>query len=122
MIKKLLLLFVLLVIIAAGAVYFWIWPTAQQYLASMGAILQQPYGNVEELLPVLPVEEVGLGIDQILSVLPILRKIGADGLRQIQELAANGFTAEEAQQILKMLQDKLSAVEISQLQELFKTQ
>lgn len=122
MLKKLLLLFTLCLAIAIGAAYFWLWPMAQQYLASIGAVLQQSYGNIEKALPVLPSEGEVLGLDRLVSILPILKKIGAEGLLQIKELAADGFTAEEARQVFEILRNQLSTQEISQLQELLKMQ
>jgi len=109
---------VICLVIVAGAVYFWVWPMAQQQLASLSTILQQPPVGVEEILPALPTEELGIGLGELLAALPILEQIGIEGLSQIQELAEGGFTAEEAQQALAILQDKLSATELSQLQEL----
>lgn|GEM_PF-1399343 len=108
----------LCLVIVAGAVYFWLWPMAQQYLASLNTILQQSPAAVEEILPALPTEDLGIGLSELLTALPILEQIGIDGLSQIQELAGAGFTGEEAQQALAILQEKLSAAELSQLQEL----
>lgn len=109
---------ILCLVIVVGAVYFWVWPMAQQQLASLSEILQQAPAGVEGILPALPTEELGIGLGELLAALPILEQIGIDGLSQIQELAEAGFTAEEAQQALSILQDKLSAAELSQLKEL----
>lgn len=109
-------------VILATVVYFWLWPMAQQYLASLNTILQQSFHNLETALPALPVEVEGINLDKLLAVLPILGQIGAAGLMQIQELAADGFTMEEAQQVIEILQNKLSPAELSQMQELLKTQ
>lgn len=105
-------------VIVAGAVYFWVWPMAQQQLASLSELLRQPPAGIEEALPALPAEEWGIGINEFLGALPMLERIGLDGLSQIQGLAEGGFTAEEAQQALAILQEKLSAAELSQLTEL----
>ncbi|MEW6663322.1 MAG: hypothetical protein ACOY9Y_05580 [Bacillota bacterium] len=126
MLKKLLLLFTLCLAIClaivVGVAYFWLWPMAQQYLASIGAVLQQSYGNIEKSLPVLFPEGEALGLKGLVSLLPILEKIGAEGLVQIKELAAGGFTMDEAQQALEILRNQLSTEEISQLRELFNMQ
>ncbi|MEW5921763.1 MAG: hypothetical protein AB1796_12625 [Bacillota bacterium] len=122
MLKKLLLLFALCLAIAVGAAYFWLWPMAQQYLASIGAVLQQSYGNIEKSLPILPSEGEVLGLDRLVSILLILGNIGAEGLLQIKELAADGFTMGEAQQALEILRNQLSTEEISQLRELLNMQ
>jgi len=120
MLKKLLLLLALCLAIVVGVAYFWLWPMAQQYLASIGGILQQSYGNIEKSLPALLPEGETLGLDRLVSILPFLGKIGAEGLLQIKELAAGGFTAEEARQVFEILQNQLSTEEISRLQELLK--
>lgn len=117
MLKKLLLLFTLCLAIAVGAAYFWLWPMAQQYLASIGAVLQQSHADIDKSLPILSPEGEALGFKELASTLPILEKVGAEGLAQIYELAAGGFTTEEAQQALEILRNQLSAEEISQLQE-----
>lgn len=113
-----LMVLALCLVIVAGAVYFWLWPMAQQYLASLTTILQQSPAAVEEILPALPTEELGIGLGELLVALPIIEQIGIEGLTQIQELASAGFTAEEAQQALAILQERLSAAELAQLQEL----
>jgi len=113
-----LVLLALGLVIVAGAVYFWLWPMAQRYLASLSAILQQSPAAVEEILPALPMEELGIGLGDLLAAVPIIEKLGIEGLTQIQELASGGFTAEEAQQVLAILQEKLSAAELAQLKEL----
>jgi hypothetical protein len=117
-----LLLLTFCLVILATAAYFWLWPMAQQYLASLNTILQQAYHNLEMALPALPAEVGSTGLDNLLAVLPILGQIGTAGLMQIQELAADGFTVEEAQQVIDILQNKLSPAQISQLLELLKTQ
>lgn len=122
MLKKLLLLFTVCLAIVVGVAYFWLWPMAQQYLASIDTVLQHSYGNIENPLPVLFPEGEALGLDRLVSVLPILGKIGVEELLQIKELAAGGFTAEEARQALEILRSQLSTEEMSQLQELLKMQ
>lgn len=108
----------LCLVIVVGAVCFWLWPMAQQHLASLSAILLQAPAGAEGILPALPTEQWSIGINELLAALPMLEKIGIEGLMQIQKLADAGFTAEEARQALAILQDRLSTAELSQLREL----
>lgn len=119
MIKKLMILSLLcLTIIIVGA-YFIVWPMALQYLTAITTVLQPAIENIQESIPALPPEgEVGVG--GLIALLPIIERIGAEGLVQIKEIAEGGVTKEEAQQALNILRKQLSAEELSQLRALLK--
>jgi len=112
MIKVFLIIVVLLLAIIIGAVYFVLWPLAQQYLVAITAVLQPVLESVSETLPAVPPEGVE-GIAGLLGLLPILESIGADVLGQFKELAAGGVTIEEAQQALDILRQKLPAEDLA---------
>lgn len=121
MIKKLVIFSVLCLAILIGGAYFILWPLAQQYLASMSAVLRPALENVTEPLQVLPPEGVG-GIAELVAIWPLLEKIGLETFTQISELAADGVTIEEAQQALDILRNQLSAEELAQLLAVFNLQ
>ncbi|RJX24836.1 MAG: hypothetical protein C4554_08165 [Dethiobacter sp.] len=116
MIKKLLLLILCLFIIV-GAAYYILWPMAQQYLAAVNIVLQPAIENIRETLPAVAPKEVA-GIGDLIAILPILERIGVEGLVQIKEIAAGGVTREEAQQALDILSKQLSPEEIARLKAL----
>jgi len=121
MIKKIVIFFFLCLAILVGAAYFILWPLAQQYLASVSAVLRPAVENIAEPLQVLPPEGVG-GIGELIAILPLLEKIGMETFAQISELAADGVTMEEAQQALEILRNQLSAEELAQLLAVFNLQ
>ena len=121
MIKKLMILFLLCLTIVIGAAYFVIWPLAQQFLAAADTVLQPALANMQEALPALP-QEGELGIVGLIALLPILERLGVEGISQIQQLAADGIIGEEAQQVLDILRERLSAEELSQLRSLLNIQ
>lgn len=115
MLGKLLVLFALFLAMVIGAAYYVLWPLAQQYLTAVKAALVPAVESVRETVPALPTE---VGLDGLLAILPLLERIGLEGLAQIKGLAEGGITAEEAQQALEILQQQLSAEELSRLKSL----
>jgi hypothetical protein len=112
---KLLVLFTLLLTIVTGGVYFVLWPLAQQYLTAVKSALVPAVESIRDTVPALPPE---VGLDRMLTILPLLERIGLEGLAQIKLLAEGGITAEEAQQALGILRQQLSAEELNQLKSL----
>ncbi|MBS3975697.1 MAG: hypothetical protein KGZ75_03080 [Syntrophomonadaceae bacterium] len=117
MIKTLIILLFLCLTIIVGAVYFIIWPLALQYLNAVSTVLQPALESVSGALPAVPVEGIE-GIGGLIALLPVLQTLGIETLGQINELAAGGVTAEEVQQALVILRDKLSVEELTHLRSL----
>ncbi|MCL5982610.1 MAG: hypothetical protein M1571_08915, partial [Firmicutes bacterium] len=95
MIKIIMVLLLICLTIVIGAAYFVIWPMAQQFLAAANAVLQPALANMPDALPALP-QDVALGIEGLIALLPILERLGMEGITQIQQLATGGITGEEA--------------------------
>jgi hypothetical protein len=121
MIKKLVIFSVISLAVLIASAYFFLWPLAQQYLATLSNVLRPALEDVTQPLEVLPQEGVG-GIAELIAILPILGKIGLETLAQLSELAADGVTIEEAQQALDVLRNQLSSEELSQLLTVFNLQ
>ncbi len=117
MLIKVLLILVLCLVIIVGAAYFFLWPIAQQGLTVVSTVLQPAVENVQDALPGVTPEKFP-GTSDLIAVLPILERIGVERLVQIQQIAADGVTADEAQQILDILSEQLSPEEIARLKEL----
>jgi hypothetical protein len=117
MIKNLMVLLLLCLAIVIGVTYFILWPLALQYVTAVTTVLQPALENIQESIPALtPDGELGVG--GLIAILPVLERIGVEGLVQIKEIAAGGVTKEEAQQALDILRKHLSAEELLQLRTL----
>lgn len=121
MIKIIMVLLLICLTIVIGAAYFVIWPMAQQFLAAANAVLQPALANMPDALPALP-QDVALGIEGLIALLPILERLGMEGITQIQQLATGGITGEEAQQALDILRNQLSEEQLRQLRTLLNIQ
>jgi len=121
MLKKIMILFLLCLTIVIGAAYFVLWPMAQQFLAAANTVLQPALANMQEALPALP-PEVEPGIGSLIALLPLLERLGVEGITQIQQIAAGGITGEEAQQALDILRNQLSEEQLMQLRALLNIQ
>lgn len=118
MLKILVIVVLLALALAAAGVYFILWPLALQAMAALTAVLQPAIENIREAVPALPPE---ISINDLLAAVPLLGQLGTEGLTLLTEVAEGGITPEEAQQVLDLLQQKLSAEELAQLKALLNT-
>lgn len=115
MLKILVIVVLLVLVLVAAGVYFILWPLALQALAALTAVLQPAIENIREAVPALPPV---ISINDLLAAVPLLGQLGTEGLTLLTEVAEGGITPEEAQQVLDLLRQKLSAEELAQLKAL----
>lgn len=115
MLKILVIMVLFVMALVTAGVYFILWPLALQVLAALSAVLLPAIENIREAVPVLPPE---ISINDLLAALPLIGQLGTEGLTLLTEVAKDGITPEEAQQILDLLRQKLSAEELAQLKAL----
>jgi hypothetical protein len=115
MLKILVILILLGLAAIAGVTYFVLWPLALQAMAALTTVLQPAVENIRDAVPVLPPE---ISINDLLAAVPLLGQLGTEGLTLLTKVAEGGITPEEAQQILDLLRQKLSAEELAQLKAL----
>ncbi|MBT9172498.1 MAG: hypothetical protein DDT21_00882 [Syntrophomonadaceae bacterium] len=115
MLKILVVVVLLVLALVAAGVYFILWPLALQALAALTAVLQPAIENIREAVPALPPE---ISINDLLAAVPLLGQLGTEGLTLLTEVAEGGITPEEAQRVLDLLRQKLSAEELAQLKSL----
>lgn len=115
MLKILAILVVLGLVAIAGVSYFVLWPLALQYLTALNTVLLPAVENIQDVAPLLPPE---LNINNLLAVVPLLGQIGTEGLALLASAAEGGITPEEAQQVMDLLNQQLSAEQISELKTL----
>jgi hypothetical protein len=115
MFKILVILILLSLAAIAGVTYFVLWPLALQAMAALTTVLQPAVENIRNVVPVLPPE---ISINDLLAAVPLLGQLGTEGITLLAEVAEGGITPEEAQQILDLLRQKLSAEELAQLKAL----